>query len=149
MSQRDGGDVAEDDLAWIDRRADEFEQAWREGRRPRIEVHLGGAGGPTRTALLEELMMIEWQRRLGPASSRNPRRTRPDSRSTPAGSGRRPWDEPSAWNRRSTLNPTATPTSEPLPVLGDYEVLPRSDGAAWGSSTWPGNDPGSTAASSR
>ena len=64
MPRQDAGDAAEDDLARIDRKADEFEEAWRRGRRPRIEDHLGEASGPFRTALLEELLMIEWQRRL-------------------------------------------------------------------------------------
>jgi serine/threonine protein kinase len=47
---------------WIDRIATEFDRAWHEGRRPRIEDYLGQAAGEVRP-LLEELLRIELQHR--------------------------------------------------------------------------------------
>ncbi len=51
----------------IDSICDRFEAEWREGRRPRIEVHLDGTSGPERQDLVRELLAIEidWRRRLG------------------------------------------------------------------------------------
>ena len=115
---------AEDDLERIDRKADEFEERWRQGQRPadRGPV-LGEANGPFRMALLEELLMIEWQRRLR--------------------LGERPvleeyvgrFPEQALWIRsvlvgsvggpESTVdfNPIATPTSDQPPYLNDYELI--------------------------
>jgi Protein kinase domain len=64
MPTQNGGDAAENDLDRIDRTADEFEEAWRRGERPRIEDYLGKASGPFRMALIKELLLIEWQRLL-------------------------------------------------------------------------------------
>ena len=40
-----------------------FESAWRGGRSPRIEDHLGEATGPERAALLRELVALDWELR--------------------------------------------------------------------------------------
>jgi serine/threonine-protein kinase len=42
-----------------------FEAAWRAGRRPRIEDHLGEVSEPTRPALLGELLRMELEYRAG------------------------------------------------------------------------------------
>jgi eukaryotic-like serine/threonine-protein kinase len=51
--------AAESDATWIDRICDAFEQAWREGKEPRIEDFLGDAGEPLRTRLFEELLLSD------------------------------------------------------------------------------------------
>ena len=132
MSTQDGGNTAEDDLARIDRKADEFEQVWRRGQRPRIEDHLGEASGPFRMALVKELLMIEWQRRLNLGEQPSPEEY--VSR----------FPEHARWIRQATLerdpslrttvgfDPTATPTSDQLPHLSDYEVLTKIGGVGMG-----------------
>ena len=54
-------DDRDGDLSWIDGVADCFEQAWRAGRRPRLEDYLGDAAEPGRSLLLEELLRVEVQ----------------------------------------------------------------------------------------
>jgi eukaryotic-like serine/threonine-protein kinase len=132
MPNQDQGDAAEDDIVRIDQMADEFEEAWRRGQRPSIEGHLGEESEPFRMALLKELLMIEWQRRLR--------------------LGERPvleeyvdrFPEQARWIREATLGrdpslgttvgsePTATPTSDQLPLLRDYEVLEKIGGGGMG-----------------
>lgn len=41
MKTQNMGDAVESDFALIDQKADAFEEAWRQGQRPRIEDHLG------------------------------------------------------------------------------------------------------------
>src|SRR5262245_31097961 len=48
--------------SWIDRVATEFDRAWHEGRRPRIEDYLAEAAGE-RQPLFTELLRIELQHR--------------------------------------------------------------------------------------
>jgi serine/threonine-protein kinase len=55
--------LPDDNLDRVDRKADEFEEAWRRGERPRVEDYLVDATGTYRAAMLEELLTIEWQRR--------------------------------------------------------------------------------------
>ncbi len=124
MKTQNMGDAVESDFALIDQKADAFEEAWRQGQRPRIEDHLGEARGPLRTALLQELLMIEWQRRLGVGE--HPVLDEYIDR----------FPEQAVWARAATLgqNPIlgttvgfeypSTSTSDPrLPVLREYEVL--------------------------
>src|SRR5262245_53207715 len=51
----------------IDQACDRFEAAWKAGRRPRPEDYLGAAGGPERSALLRQLLTLDWdyRRRAG------------------------------------------------------------------------------------
>ena len=51
----------------VDRACDEFEAAWRAGRRPRIEDYLGEAAGSERLTLLHALLAseLELRRKLG------------------------------------------------------------------------------------
>jgi eukaryotic-like serine/threonine-protein kinase len=61
MSQPETGE-----RTWIDERADRFERGWNDGgARPRIEDFLEGETGPRRSALLQELLRIERELRLG------------------------------------------------------------------------------------
>ncbi|MFO0892868.1 MAG: serine/threonine-protein kinase [Isosphaeraceae bacterium] len=48
---------------WIDAAADRFEREWNRGPRPRIEDFLADSEEPRRSALLEELLRIECERR--------------------------------------------------------------------------------------
>src|SRR5262245_21013807 len=47
----------------IDQACDQFEAAWQAGERPRIEEYLGNAAGPERSALLRQLLLLEWDYR--------------------------------------------------------------------------------------
>jgi tetratricopeptide (TPR) repeat protein/tRNA A-37 threonylcarbamoyl transferase component Bud32 len=60
------------DRTWIDERADDFERAWRDGPRPRIEVYLADVTEPRRTRLLEELLRVERQLALEAGESPAP-----------------------------------------------------------------------------
>jgi hypothetical protein len=46
-------------LEHIDRMCLNFEAAWKAGRRPRIEDHLGALEGPERSAALRELVLLD------------------------------------------------------------------------------------------
>jgi len=46
-------------LEWVDKIADDFEQAWRSGSRPTIEPFLGASSGADRVALLVELVKLD------------------------------------------------------------------------------------------
>lgn len=56
----------------IDEACDRFEAAWKAGRRPDLKEHLGTAVEPVRSALLRQLLLLDWDyaRRAGeePAS---------------------------------------------------------------------------------
>jgi serine/threonine-protein kinase len=133
MANEDNGDTAQDDLARINRTADEFEDVWRRGQRPSIEDHLRDASGPFRRALLEELLVIEWQRRL--KLGEQPEALEYEGR----------FPEHARWIRQATrgLNPhlestglfdppRATAPVDQLPQLSDYEVLLRIGGGGMG-----------------
>ena len=47
----------------IDQTCDRFETAWKAGRRPRPEEYLGTAGEPRRSALLRQLLLLDWDYR--------------------------------------------------------------------------------------
>jgi tetratricopeptide (TPR) repeat protein len=47
----------------IDRACDLFEAAWQAGQRPRPEEYLGTAGEPARSALLRQLLLLDWDYR--------------------------------------------------------------------------------------
>ncbi|HEY1376907.1 MAG TPA: tetratricopeptide repeat protein [Gemmataceae bacterium] len=51
----------------IDRACDQFEAAWKSGRRPDPATFLAGAAGPIRSALLRQLLLLDWdyRRRAG------------------------------------------------------------------------------------
>jgi tetratricopeptide (TPR) repeat protein/tRNA A-37 threonylcarbamoyl transferase component Bud32 len=51
----------------IDQTCDRFEAAWKAGPRPRPEAYLGAAGEPVRSALLRQLLLLDWdyRRRAG------------------------------------------------------------------------------------
>ena len=125
MLKGDECDMAEDDLARIDRKADEFEEAWRLGERPNIDDYLGEASGPFRTVLLEELLMIEWQRRLQRQEQPVPEEY----------AGRFPGHAVWIWEAvrerhpgpgtTGDFDPSVRPTSGQFPHLSDYELLER------------------------
>src|SRR5437763_17156646 len=50
-------------LDWIDDIADQFESAWQQGAPPRLVDFLGGEQGQRRSALLEELILVDWEQR--------------------------------------------------------------------------------------
>ena len=131
MPGQDETDAAEDDLAAIDRKADEFEEAWRRGQRPTIEDFLSNAVEVPRTPLLLELLIIEWQRRsrLG------------EQPETEEYVGRFP--ERADWIRttltRERNRSPATPVgansatiSHEFPVLNEYEILEKIGGGGMG-----------------
>ena len=71
----------------INRICDRFEAAWRAGRRPAAEDHLGDAVGPERSALLRELIAteLECRRAIGERVARAEYRARfPDDDDAPA-----------------------------------------------------------------
>src|SRR5262249_31209620 len=47
----------------IDRACDDYEEEWRNGRKPRIEVYLEHAPEPNRPTLLKALLLIEMELR--------------------------------------------------------------------------------------
>jgi len=51
----------------VDRACDRFEAEWLEGRRPRPEAYLGAVGESIRSALLRQLLLLDWdyRRRAG------------------------------------------------------------------------------------
>ena len=51
----------------IDQACSRFEEAWEAGRRPRPEDYLGAAAEPERSALLHQLLLLDWdfRRRAG------------------------------------------------------------------------------------
>jgi hypothetical protein len=51
----------------LDRACDRFEAEWRAGKRPKIEDHLEGIAAPLRSALLGDLLAVEfhWRQRRG------------------------------------------------------------------------------------
>jgi eukaryotic-like serine/threonine-protein kinase len=116
-------DLPEDNLDRIDRKADEFEESWRRGERPRVEEYLGDATGKYRTALLEELLTIEWQRRRKLGEQPDP------------GEYVERFPEHDRWIRQairsSGSDPEAavdpghavTPTPDGFPDLVDYELI--------------------------
>src|SRR5262245_14500359 len=48
----------------IDQTCDRFESAWKAGLRPLPEDYLGAAGEPARSALLRQLLLLDWDYRL-------------------------------------------------------------------------------------
>jgi hypothetical protein len=46
-------------LERIDQICDAFEEAWKQGQRPRIEEYLGTTQEPERSQLLRELLQVE------------------------------------------------------------------------------------------
>ena len=65
-------DIANKSLAlsqemFLDQACNRFEAAWTAGTRPRIEEYLGGAAEPVRSALLQELILVDiyFRRRAG------------------------------------------------------------------------------------
>src|SRR5262249_55274982 len=51
----------------IDQTCDRFEAAWKAGQRPHLEEYLGASGEPARSALLRQLLLLDWdyRRRAG------------------------------------------------------------------------------------
>jgi serine/threonine-protein kinase len=59
--------LSPDEARQIDLACDRFEAAWKAGQRPRPEEYLGAAGEPERSALLRQLLLLDWdyRRRAG------------------------------------------------------------------------------------
>src|SRR4051794_38576358 len=59
--------VSPSEARLIDQACDRFEAAWRGGERPRPEEYLGTATGLVRSALLRQLLLLDWdyRRRMG------------------------------------------------------------------------------------
>jgi serine/threonine-protein kinase len=55
--------LSPDAVLQIEQACDRFEAAWKAGRRPRPEEHLGAAGEPERSALLRQLLLLDWEYR--------------------------------------------------------------------------------------
>jgi tetratricopeptide (TPR) repeat protein/tRNA A-37 threonylcarbamoyl transferase component Bud32 len=53
------------DLRLIDQACDQFEEAWKAGRRPRLEEYVTSAGDPVRPALVRQLLLLDWDYRRG------------------------------------------------------------------------------------
>src|SRR5262245_30262384 len=51
----------------IDQACDRFEAAWKAGQKPRLEHYLHSCGEPERSALLRQLLFLDWdyRRRTG------------------------------------------------------------------------------------
>src|SRR5262249_46843914 len=47
----------------IDQACDRFEAAWKAEQRPRLEDYLAACGGPQRSALLGQLLLLDWEYR--------------------------------------------------------------------------------------
>jgi WD40 repeat protein/serine/threonine protein kinase len=70
---RTGYESLPPDLAeLLDRACDQFEAAWKTGRRPALEDHLAAAPEPERPTLLRELILIDAAYRLGTGESPRP-----------------------------------------------------------------------------
>jgi serine/threonine-protein kinase len=132
MSTQHDRDTDQEDIVRIDRSADAFEEVWRQGRRPSIEDHLGDASGRYRLALVRELLLIEWQRRLRLGEHPVPREYA------------HRFPELAAWiseairerdgHQGTTVDcePPALPAADELPYLSDYELLERIGGGGMG-----------------
>ncbi len=72
------GSLPESIVRLVDRVCDEFEIAWREGHRPRLEDHLKDVPEPGRSVLLRALLATELE-------SRRQRGEQPDRGNTWAG----------------------------------------------------------------
>src|SRR5262249_28046461 len=58
-----GPDLSPAALRRIDQAGDRLEVAWKEGRRPDPAGFLGTATGPERSALLRQLLLLDWEYR--------------------------------------------------------------------------------------
>jgi hypothetical protein len=72
MSTEDPGSTTFNYIELIDHSADQFEQAWRAGRDPRIEDYLENVPEEARQMLLEELIRVECQLLRGAGRAVNP-----------------------------------------------------------------------------
>ena len=59
----DFGSLPVSDVRLVDRACDDFELAWRNGGRPRIEDYMNDASEPRRSALLRALLATELESR--------------------------------------------------------------------------------------
>jgi hypothetical protein len=64
---RGSGSLSATQAEELDRACDRFEAEWRAGKRPKIEDHLEGIAAPLRSALLGDLLAVEfhWRQRRG------------------------------------------------------------------------------------
>jgi WD40 repeat protein len=99
----------------VDEICDRFEDAWVEGRRPRIEEYLPDAPEPARPALLRELLHIELEQRHRGGERPAPEDYRSRFPEQLARIG--------TLLRRLTAPATAGPVPPPRPVIPGYEVL--------------------------
>ena len=56
----------------VDQTCDRFEAVWKAGERPRPEEYLGAVGEPERSALLRQLLMLDWDYRRRAADEPRP-----------------------------------------------------------------------------
>src|SRR5437588_9853908 len=73
-----GPPVSPAEARQIDRACDRFEAAWQAGRPPQPEEYLDAAGEPVRSALLRQLLLLDWdyRRRAGDDPTPGDYRTR-------------------------------------------------------------------------
>jgi hypothetical protein len=45
----------------VDEACDRFEAAWLAGQQPDLAEHLGAAAGAVRSALLRQLLLLDWE----------------------------------------------------------------------------------------
>jgi hypothetical protein len=59
--------LSPDEVRQLEHTCDRFEAAWKAGQRPHPEEYLGAASEPARSALLRQLLLLDWdyRRRAG------------------------------------------------------------------------------------
>ena len=114
-------EIPEADWSWIDAAARRFEQAWKQGVRPRIEDFLAKVPEPRWPGLLAELLRVERELRQQAAekpTAEEYRRRFPAHDDVVASVFDPGEDSPLATGRASLVNPIFV-RSNPAPLLAD------------------------------
>ncbi|HJZ56319.1 MAG TPA: serine/threonine-protein kinase, partial [Gemmataceae bacterium] len=120
-------DLSPTEAREIDRACDRFEAAWKAGGQPDLVEFLGPASGPVRSALLRQLLLLDWEYRVRagecPQAAEYAARFPGDSALIAAVA--READAPIDPTRQAPGGPSSTASVEgPVPTrLGEYRIL--------------------------